>query len=222
MAYAFLDPTNKDNLLVQAAWNEVELLKLIPGSKYDTRLKIWKLPKVWASMVALRGVFVDKLSYHDDIKEWIWGERTTRIDPSLALRSLIQIPPQDGDDPELYPFQNVGVKWLHIAGSGLLGDQLGTGKTIQMLEYLQELAYDALPAIVICPNSVKYHWAKRAAYWFSNCQPFVIDGGTVNGRRILQKALDAPNPFIIVNYESVKSYSRLAPFGSTHRSEEHT
>lgn len=61
----------------------------------------------------------------------------------------------------LYPFQEKGVQWLSRRDRALLGDDMGLGKTIQVL---LSLSKDDR-AIVVCPNTLKYNWAKEAAKW---------------------------------------------------------
>lgn len=71
-----------------------------------------------------------------------------------------------------------------------------------------------LPALVICPNSVKYHWANAAKVWLPQCTPFVLDGTLVKKRKTLKEAAKTRNALVIVNIESVRLFSRLAPYGS--------
>ena len=60
----------------------------------------------------------------------------------------------------LYPFQYVGVQFAQLAGGRcLIGDDMGIGKTIQALAHIA-LNQDQLPALVLCPASVKYNWVK--------------------------------------------------------------
>ena len=66
---------------------------------------------------------------------------------------------------ELYPFQYVGVHFAQLAGGRcLIGDDMGVGKTIQAIAHIA-LNTDNLPALVVCPASVKYNWAKECRAW---------------------------------------------------------
>lgn len=198
-------------IVVDPTWQETELLKLIPGARFNTRLdpSQWQLPLTWSSMVILRGVFGQHLTYSDALARWTWDERNNRVDPSLDLRDVVQ---WEGEDPLLRSFQRVGVEWMNVAGSGLLGDELGVGKTPQALVYIHE--NKLLPALVIAPNSVKYHWAKRVPRWCPSATPYVVDGGTVKGRKVLTAAAKDPTALVIINFESARVYSRLAPYSS--------
>jgi SNF2 family DNA or RNA helicase len=200
------------SIVCDPTWQETEILKLIPGTRYSARENPsrWHLPLTWASMVALRGFLGEHLTYSDELMKWTWAERNNRVDPSLELREIISWP--DDEPSDLRSFQRVGVEWMKVAGSGLLGDELGVGKTPQALAYIHELKL--LPALVICPNSVKFHWRQRVPRWCPDARPYVIDGGTAKGRKVLAEARKDPRAFVIVNFESVRMYSRLSPYGS--------
>ena len=54
-------------------------------------------------------------------------------------------------------FQADGVSWLErMGGRGLLGDEMGTGKTVQVMAYLHR--NHKIPALIVCPNSIKFNW----------------------------------------------------------------
>lgn len=77
---------------------------------------------------------------------------------------------------ELYPFQYVGVHFAQLAGGRcLIGDDMGVGKTIQAIAHIA-LNTDQLPALVVCPASVKYNWAKECRAWLPNMTVEVLEG----------------------------------------------
>jgi Superfamily II DNA/RNA helicases, SNF2 family len=83
-----------------------------------------------------------------------------------------------------------------------------------MIRLHDEIDGSGLPALIICPNSVKYHWAKNAQTWLPQCTPFVLDGSLPKKRKTLKEAAKTPRALVIVNIESVRLFSRLAPYGS--------
>jgi SNF2 family DNA or RNA helicase len=68
------------------------------------------------------------------------------------------------------------------------------------------------PALVVCPNGVKYVWEREFARWWPEVRVQVVTGGAVARRKQLL-APDEADVFVI-NYESVRLHSRLAPYGS--------
>jgi SNF2 family DNA or RNA helicase len=207
-----MSPTG-DALVLNPQWNEVELLKLMPGARYRSRTKSWEMTPGYASLVALRGLFGPGLTYDDNVTALVWAERAQRVDPALELRLLTELN-YDHDDvtARLYPFQRAGVRFMQVAESGLLGDELGVGKTVQALVYMHLLRL--FPVFIVCPNSVKHHWAIRVNAWVPGATPYVVEGGTVKGRKVLAAAAEDSQAVIIINYESVRSFSRLAAYGS--------
>lgn len=204
---------------IATAWNEKELIQQVAGAKWDANYKTWRTPATWTAAVQLRGVFKESLTLGQTMIDYVWSIRESWVDAALALRQQIEPDPwftfeQDPGD-HLYPYQEAGVQFLLTAGSGIVADEMGTGKTITLIAFLSSLySTSTLPALVICPNSVKYHWAAALERFAPFTQPFVVDGPLAKKRKILKEAAQASNAVVIVNIESVRLFSRLASYGS--------
>lgn len=83
-----------------------------------------------------------------------------------------------------------------------------------MIAAHQELDGTGLPALIVCPNSVKRHWVREINRWLPTATPYNIEGTAPKKRAALKEAKKDPNAVLIMNIESVKSFTRLAPFGS--------
>jgi SNF2 family DNA or RNA helicase len=222
MANAYLLPNRPHRLIINAEWNEKDAVKSIPGSGWDPNGKYWHVPQTWAAASQLRGIFGKNFTASSDVADWMWAEYHNRIQPSMGLRdqeipSLDPVP--DTRYAKLYPYQQVAVEWLTQAGSALLGDDMGTGKTVQILSALAKISVTdgiaaVLTALVICPNSVKPTWAKEAAIWFPDAHPYVVAGTALQRMKILDEAQGDPCALVIVNYESAPRLSRLTGYGS--------
>lgn len=211
MAYATLGVNER--IIIQTTWNEKDLIKQVPGTKWDPEAKLWSIRLSWAACVQLRAVFQEQLTISDELNQWAWNVRTGRVEPSLALRGVFEDYRPDELDG-LYDFQRAGVDWLELAGDALLADEMGTGKTVQALHALVNLP-TGLPALVVCPNSVKTHWASEATQWLGqHITPYVIGGSAIQRKKIIAAARLDPTALVIVNYESMRLLSRLAPYGS--------
>lgn len=102
---------------------------------------------------------------------------------------------------KLYPFQKESVnKLLSTKQNWLIADEMGLGKTVQALMYLK-LNPKALPAIIVCPASLKLNWAKEVKTWVG-IEPYVL-----NGRReeYLSDEFLAKYPIWIINYDILGS-----------------
>lgn len=202
-------------LTISSEWTEKELIKSIPGSRWNAKLKVWTLPDAWASFVTAKGILGDRLSFSENVLTRMWSEHRERIAPSLDLRDKLYYEPDHTFDGRLYEFQVTGTKWLQVAGNALLADEMGTGKTIQTLAAMRHHEENALPALVICPNTVKIPWARAVIDWYKEATPYAITGSAAQRKKLLDDAKKDPNAIVIMNIESVRLFSRLAPFGST-------
>lgn len=210
---------DRTRINVQTVYAEKELIKRVPGAIYDGTQKTWHVPKTWPACLQLRGVFGATLVLGDELRKWAKTRRETHVDHVARLRDVLtpeSISPCYSS--KLYPFQAAGVDFLSTAGSVLLGDEMGTGKTIQALEELrhsnEHSSEDPLPALVICPNTTKRNWEAEIVCWFPDAHPYVISGGLVQRRKILKAARTDPLAIVIINIEGVRGHSRLAPYGS--------
>lgn len=211
MAHAEL---RDDKIVVTTQWNERELIKQVPSARWDPTEKHWSLNLTWTACVQLRGVFGAMLTVGDALTAWAWKQKT-RVDFLMSLRGALDLDKFGGElvtDDALYPFQAVGATFIRLAREALLGDEMGTGKTVQVLAAIESMP-DALPALVVCPNSVKQSWREHTITWTS-ASPFVVAGTATQRLKILQDAAADPGAIVIVNYESMRLLSRLAPYGS--------
>jgi SNF2 family DNA or RNA helicase len=134
------------------------------------------------------------------------------VDPSNALRDLEELPEGEGDE-DLFPHQRAGVKFLSTAKRALLADEPGLGKTAQAIRALKKIQDDGgepFPALVICPNTLKKNWKREFGKWWPGVKVQVITG-TATQRR---KQFDEEADVYVINWESLRSHSRLAPYGS--------
>lgn len=214
MPFVEVSFSREPRIVVATSWNEKELVKAIPGSKWNATEKEWTVPLTMVACSQLKGQFHDTLQVGPELTQWVWDQYNTRVRSSLELRE--QFTTQDFAtrlDTRLYDFQEIGVEWLITAGSGLLGDEMGTGKTIQILAAMNHLN-DALPALVIAPNSVKANWAKEAATWLPQATPYVLTGTATARAKLIAAAAKDPTALVITNFESTHRLSRLSGYGS--------
>lgn len=194
-----------------------ERIKKIPGSAWDKDQQMWHLPIAWASCVALRGVFGAELQLGEKLLEWATYWRSQVINPALALRPAMEVPELMESEPRLFPYQRVGVSFLETTGHALLADDMGSGKTIQIIRTLARLKRQALigpdrPVLIVCPNSMKYTWRDEFREWAPDEFPSVsVIDGTAAKRR---KAIETSHDVYIINWESLRLHTRIAGYGS--------
>ncbi len=92
---------------------------------------------------------------------------------------------------ELKPHQQETVAfWHRVKGRGLDASDPGLGKTLGCIKYLDEA--DLWPALVVCPASVKGHWAKEVKQWAGK-KALQIEGQTLCEGEIKE-------PLSVINY----------------------
>jgi SNF2 family DNA or RNA helicase len=144
------------------------------------------------------------------LTSWASNEVTTRITPANTLRDLETL--EEGNE-DLFPHQRAGVKFLSVARRALLADEPGLGKTaqaIRALKQLQDNGEQVFPALIVCPNTLKKNWKREFDMWWPGTKVTVIKGSA--GQR--RKQFEEDSDVFVINWESVRSHSRLAPYGS--------
>jgi SNF2 family DNA or RNA helicase len=214
MPFADMDlSVNPPMISVATQWNEKELIQQIPGARYQNQ---WRVPATWAACIQLRAIFGDRLILGKGLIAWATDKRKNLIVPSMFSRDLMQ-PMVARSDDKLYPFQRACVDFMTITQSGLIGDEMGCGKTIEVIGYLESINTSDLSALIICPNSVKHHWRNLIASWLPDLSVFVLEGTAAVRRKTIadaKKESKHSSVVVVTNLESVRTLSRLAPFGS--------
>lgn len=198
-----------DKIWLSSEWRWREQIKLIPGAKWSADKSQWSVPLTWSACLALRGTFSDQLELGENLKEWAANERTTRVDPCLAIREATDWP--EGD-PKLFWWQRSGAHFIAKGRKVIIADDPGCGKTattIRGLAQLQSEGEDVFPALVICPTAVKQSWAREFQHWWPGVTVQVVKGTTAQRR----KQLATPAHVYVMNIESIKSHSRLISYG---------
>lgn len=164
--------------------NLVEQIKILKGRKYDECGKYWVAP---ITKYCLR-----KLS---DLK--------FEIDPILNNwgRNAYHIPGFE----KLYSFQKEGVQFIEDrGGSGLIGDPMGLGKTMQALGYLG-LHPETRPALIIMPATIKIKWAKEIEKWMPSERIQIISG---------KKEVEITGSIVLANWDVIFYSEKIEIKGS--------
>lgn len=214
MPHADLDTDG--SIVVETSYVDRHLIRQLPGASYNGKTQKWKAPLSWGTCVTLRGLFGDKLEIGEMLNEWSWHEFNGRVNPCSHLREQSDLDPAaEAEDinGDLYPFQRVGALFLAIAKQALLADEMGSGKTVQTiraLKILQEVdKQEVFPALVVCPNGVKYVWKREFERWWPGIRISVVTGGAGTRRKLLNEEADV----YVINYDAVRLHSRLASYG---------
>lgn len=197
------------HIYLTTEWRHKDQCRSIPGCNWSKERELWRVPVSWSACLALRSTFQHELEIGDKLREWAVNEKANRIDPCNQLRELTD---WEGD-PSLYGWQRSGSEFIKIGRQVLIADDPGAGKTattIRGLAKLQAAGENVFPILVVCPNSMKKTWEREFERWWPGIQCSIVKGSMAQRR----KALATPSHVYIVNWEGLRSHSRLAPYGS--------
>lgn len=203
-----------DEIVLQVTWVEKDRAAQVPGMNYKSRTKMWHGRLSWGTYVTLYGIFGTNLTVDQALGAWA-THQVERNSYMLSMREALSFSEDNLSTPEydhLYPHQKVGARFTSTSDGVLIGDEMGSGKSPQTLVALS-LTTNPLPALIVCPNSVKTHWAKEAARWYPEAHTYIIGGGAGERRRTIGEGAEDPAALFIINYEAIRLHSRLAPYG---------
>lgn len=204
-----------DRIWLKTEYSEAELVKRVPGTRWDKQHRLWYVPLSWAACVTLRGVFESKLEIGPELTKWAEAELTDRVTPCLALRDAEDADLPAGIVPDglaLEPRQRAGALFMATARRAANCDGMGSGKTVQTIAALETIGDGAYPAVVVCPNSMKSVWEREFATWAPHRRVQALAGGAAKRRKAIE-ALGAELDVAIMSWESLRTHSKCAGYG---------
>jgi len=176
--------------------NIINAIRNIPVRRYDTQKKLWYVPIDQS----------ENLIHFAHAFGFTMGEKAEKIMYAVKnnLEASYNAEAVDLNIPlkmDLFPFQSSGVDYCMKNERVIIADEMGLGKTVQAIATLKGTG--KLPAIVICPKSLRYNW-KDEFEKFTDIKAEVLD-------KKLMKNLDRYLELnilevIITNYEGVVTY----------------
>lgn len=211
----------EDLILIKSEPRWYDHLRVIPGANWSGKSESFRMPLSWASCVRLKTSVPNDLVPSPELTAWLQKEYQDHIYPALLLRDEIALPEGEGD-PDLYPHQRAGVKFLSTARRALLADEPGLGKTAQSIRALMELTRQnvtSFPLLIVCPSTIKMNWQREIERWWPGIRSVIIDGSAAQRRKQFDLFLNPkegePRPHaLIINWENLPNHSRVAPYGS--------
>lgn len=235
--FADISPDDPNKIKITGEYRFNTVIRMLPGVRFKGG-NDWEMPLTWQGCLSLRGTFKENLEIGPSLLEWATDRRINYINPLLELRQALDAPGY----PDLYPFQRAGVAFLAKAERAFLCDGLGAGKTRQALStirYLYETGQNPFPVFIAAPNSTKISWAREVDEVWPGLRTTIVSGSAAQRRKqfdafrgaevcpihqpdlvVKKKGKKTPNEclcaghILIMNWESIRSHSRLAPYGS--------
>lgn len=200
----------KDRVVLVAPWREdiPPKCKSIPGATWSKVSKTWSFPLTMTALRSLRREFGDELAPDAEINAWATAERAKertlkrlagRDDTRLSL--VPQIAPTLALAMGSRTYQRVGARFGAEAGSFLLADEPGLGKTATTFAAIVESGNVDDEHLVIAPkSSLSTVWERQQKLWLPIANSVAMPEGKVKRDKALKffDELDTPK-FLIVN-----------------------
>lgn len=196
-------------------WRYKVLLNTIPSAHFNGKTSSWHYSLTWQTCLALQSTFKENLTVGPKLKAWTASLYQNMILPAYNMRMEITPPGWEGVMPDvgLYPHQKGDVAFLSTVKRGMLFNGMGSGKSISSTGAIRQLAAqgeNVFPMFIACPNSTKFGWKKEILKVWPGLTINVVDGTATQRRKLLEEQAHV----YIMNWESIRSHSKLKPHGS--------
>ena len=154
----------KDNKIhIKSRFEDKDRIKELSERSWNSELRVWMAP-----LSILREVikkFPDA-TIDDNLKQILHKDMEIIKLSSEIKDDNINI--EFSDNLKLMPFQSIGVRFIEkTMGKTLIADDMGLGKSIEVLAYLR-LHPELRPVLIIAPTSLKINWMHEAEKWLDS------------------------------------------------------
>lgn len=105
----------------------------------------------------------------------------------------------------LREYQKEGFNWLYnlayYKAGGILADDMGLGKSLQIIALLSSFKTD-LPSLIVCPSSLTYNWYNEFKKWHQNANVVLVTGNGPTREKTIH-SIDK-NQILITSYDYLK------------------
>jgi len=206
-----------NNFLIRISWVEdrrlfainfefssalVDAIRKIPGRRWDPDNKTWYIPITGSVgllehlLIPYKSVIVPE-SYQLAIEKIKFYRNTLIMSTSLTDKEIDKKSYIVPEGLEYFNFQKVAIEWLNQTnGNALIADEMGCGKTIEVLGWINQHP-EIYPIIIVCPASVKLNWQKEILKWTVNPGKIVI---------VNKNTKEYDGKFYIINYDILSNF----------------
>ena len=165
----------------------LERVRTLPGRAFNPATKLWDVPDKpsYVLWLTASGWTIPPLESEADKPAAPLPVPPDPAEEQAKKIAAVQLEPCRPLIPGLYPYQVDFVRFMSLRkGRAALGDDMGTGKTVQALAWL---AYSgAFPALIVVNAPTKIQWARAFKDWLGKVQavnPMFKRIGVLSGRK---------------------------------------
>jgi len=163
----------------------IDAVKEIPGRKFDSDNKCWDVPLKSNNILKLETFLKNNTQFkiNTELKLLINKYKKLNVTKLIqqkenaVLSNMAEASKnfnvRNGLNGILRPFQVAGVEYIVKNRVAFNGDEMGLGKTIQAIASIHHL--QSYPALIVCPNSLKYNWKKEFNIWIPNLTIHIVE-----------------------------------------------
>lgn len=190
------------------------IMKTIMGSRHVRGTDNWTVPATYSCAVqTINELKTSGIEPTDEFRDWLQQE----FDAITDLYQFQTLSDYEGN-AKLLPLQRVAVGYLRKARSGILGYDMGGGKTVIACDTLASIPQDVRTVLIVCPKTVMDVWVKHVHEWTSDITPIVATDSSVARKKAIKEAESLVKAgrrvALIMNYESVWRHTKLSPYGN--------
>lgn len=157
--------------------------KQVDGARWRETERVWSYPLDWATCLELREVWGEELRIGPRLEEWANKEVRRRAGLArVAGMTRFNLERVQRESPVLAramrtrTYQQVGTAFLYRAQNGLLADEPGLGKSLQVIGAVLESKLEG-PVLVVAPApAVLMTWALELETWVPNEPAWCVAG----------------------------------------------
>lgn len=184
--------------------------KSIQGWSWAETKKCWTYPLSMVTLRRMREVFEDELDVSGELWDWAKSERrkekrlkSLSSQSDALLRRVPEISPVLSAAMADRTYQRVGARFGAVAGSFLLADEPGLGKTASSLAALMESGLWHGDILVVAPKtSLSSVWGRQISMWSDGkADVYVIPDGAARRKKTIGEFMDGKGAvrFLVIN-----------------------
>ena len=192
-------------------WDIVNDVKKISGRKFYDSKKVWRVNLNHRNLTDFlqfcQNHSVDiKSNGISDIIKRIKKKNEEKQDKYQRNRELATKKKPDLDKVyglsrglSLRPFQRIAVEYVEANKKVLIGDEMGTGKTVETIGSIHHL--NAYPALIVVPASLKENWREECEKWLPSHRSVGVINASDHNPEFRRRVL-------IINYDILKKHKK--------------